>query len=301
MLLKTISAVFLCSSTVFAAPVKDENRSGTVTPVPVSTIPAYTPYKWFAAAAYCTKGAANWTCGTPCAANSDFIQYAAGGDGDATPYWYVGWSPSLASIVVAHEGTDPTKFLNDLSDMRVLQSQLPLSYFPGISSNIQVHGGWLNTFERSAATTLATVKTIIAARASSNITVVGHSLGGALANLNAVHLKLQLPSSNVKIVTFGEPRVGNRAWADYASTFDITRITHSRDPIPAFPARLIGYVHPEGEIHIDAAGRWNACAGKDNPNALCSTGELANVFNYNILDHLGPYGPSAVFMGTIFC
>ena len=32
-------------------------------------------------------------------------------------------------------------------------------------------------------------------------------LGGAIANLDAIYLKLQIPSLAVKIITYGQPRV----------------------------------------------------------------------------------------------
>ena len=44
---------------------------------------------------------------------------------------------------------------------------------------------------------------------------IGHSLGGALAELDAVFFTLNLPS-DITVVgrTFGTPRVGNPDWAD---------------------------------------------------------------------------------------
>lgn len=43
---------------------------------------------------------------------------------------------------------------------------------------------------------------------------VGHSLGGALAELDALFLTLNLPSTtSVRAVTYGTPRVGNPAFA----------------------------------------------------------------------------------------
>ncbi|KAG8926826.1 hypothetical protein FRC02_008637 [Tulasnella sp. 418] len=77
-----------------AAPVNEEKRAG-VTPVSASTIASYTPYTQFARAAYCTAGKATWSCGAACSANSDYIPYAGGGDGAATPFWFVGYSPKL--------------------------------------------------------------------------------------------------------------------------------------------------------------------------------------------------------------
>ncbi|KAG8999500.1 hypothetical protein FRB94_006143 [Tulasnella sp. JGI-2019a] len=117
--------IILCSAAaVSAAPFGGQKRSG-VTPVSASVETSYTPYEYFAAAAYCTNGGTWAACGATCAANPTFIQYAAGGDGDATPHWYVGWSPALSSIVIAHQGTDPTEFLSLLDDAEVLTTQPP--------------------------------------------------------------------------------------------------------------------------------------------------------------------------------
>lgn len=45
---------------------------------------------------------------------------------------------------------------------------------------------------------------------------VGHSLGGALAELDSLFMTLNLPSSiSVKGRTFGTPRVGNAAFASF--------------------------------------------------------------------------------------
>ncbi|KAG9024912.1 hypothetical protein FRB95_010883 [Tulasnella sp. JGI-2019a] len=301
MLTNIIASILLCVTTaVLGAPILEEKRSG-VTAVSTATVSSFTPYEWFAAAAYCTNGGSWAACGATCNANSDFVQYVGGGNGKDIPHYYVGWSPSLSSIIVAHEGTDPTQLLSDLIDIRVLQEQLPTSFFPGISQSLWVHSGFLSAFESTAASVLANVKNIMTAKATSKITIVGHSLGGAIANLDAVYLKLQIPTATIKLVTFGEPRVGNQAWADYASTFDITRITHTYDPIPIVPGRGLGYHHPTGEIHVNNAGTWNSCAGQDNVDGNCATGEVPNIFVSDVLDHLGPYGPSEVWMGTIFC
>ncbi|CAI5451203.1 unnamed protein product [Caenorhabditis angaria] len=70
----------------------------------------------------------------------------------------------------------------------------------------------------------------------------GHSLGGALASLAAVKsVRLGfLDGENVKLVTFGQPRVGNY---DYARNFDNLvpnsfRVVHRRDIVPHLPSCL---------------------------------------------------------------
>jgi hypothetical protein len=41
-----------------------------------------------------------------CQANPSFEPIASGGDGDAVQFWYVGYDPTLKTIIVAHQGTD---------------------------------------------------------------------------------------------------------------------------------------------------------------------------------------------------
>ena len=47
------------------------------------------------------------------------------------------------------------------------------------------------------------------------VTVVGHSLGGAIALLDGVYLDLQLPTASVSVISYGMPRVSG---ASYLST-----------------------------------------------------------------------------------
>ncbi|KAG9036972.1 hypothetical protein FS837_001562, partial [Tulasnella sp. UAMH 9824] len=69
------------------------------------------------------------------------------------------------------------------------------------------HGGFQDTFKRSASSILTAVKKVMAAKSSSKVTLVGHSLGGALALLDSIYLKIQIPSITIKTVTLGVPRI----------------------------------------------------------------------------------------------
>ncbi|KAG8951888.1 hypothetical protein FRC04_005580 [Tulasnella sp. 424] len=274
MIFSTLLFLAQIAVSALAAPIVNE-RDG-ITAASASVISSYTPYIQLARAAYCTEGASVWTCGAACNAISNFQIYAGGGDGAATPSWFVGWSSSLNSIVVAHEGTDPTQFLSLLNDADFVPDPMDQAYFPGI-----IHGGFQDTFKRSASSILTAVKTVMAAKSSSKVTLVGHSLGGALALLDSVYLKIQIPSITIKTVTLGGPRVGNPAFADYLKSFDLTRITHELDPIPIVPGRGLGFAHPQGEVHQSSADdKWYNCPG-------------------DIVDHLGPYND--LWVGTIYC
>ena len=58
---------------------------------------------------------------------------------------------------------------------------------------------------------------------------MGHSLGGALAMLDALFLTLNLPSStSIKSVTYGTPRVGNPAFAQLIDATVCSRVNKRR-------------------------------------------------------------------------
>ena len=67
------------------------------------------------------------------------------------------------------------------------------------------------------------------------VTIVGHSLGGALASVLALYLKAELPAAKIGCFTFAAPTAGNQQFADY---FDkimkglSTRIFNSKDIVP---------------------------------------------------------------------
>jgi hypothetical protein len=80
-------------------------------------------------------------------------------------------------------------------------------------------------------------------------------------------MKLNLPGgTTVRGVTFGTPRVGNKAWATFfdSQVSNFTRMNNMRDFVPILPGifRGHGYSHPSGEIHIEADGSAVVCPGE---------------------------------------
>lgn len=101
--------------------------------------------------------------------------------------------------------------------------------------------------------------------------MVGHSLGGAIALLDSVYLPLHLPASTVfKTVTYGMPRVGNQAFANYVDAHvtslsggtGLTHINNKEDIVPILPGMFLGFHHPSGEVHIQDSNAWDACPGE---------------------------------------
>lgn len=128
---------------------------------------------------------------------------------------------------------------------------------------------------------------------NSKVTVVGHSLGGAIALIDGLLLKLVLPSTNdVRVYAYGMPRVGNDAFAGFVDGTlpgAVTHINNMRDPVPVVPAISLGYHQVSGEMHIQGNGQWIACPGQDNGDPRCTVGTVTSINNAQFADHMGPY------------
>lgn len=86
--------------------------------------------------------------------------------------------------------------------------------------------------------------------------VTGHSLGGALAILAAVELKRQ-GFAIAQVYTFGQPRVGNKAFAamyNYALKDSTFALVNEGDPVPLLPPLLNGYRDCGTEIWLRKSG-----------------------------------------------
>lgn len=105
------------------------------------------------------------------------------------------------------------------------------------------------------------------------VTLVGHSLGGAVAALAG--LEMRLKGWDPQVTTFGEPMIGNAAFAKFLDEqFQLNnnqssghprprgrsppvetqqrfrRVTHVNDPVPLLPLQEWGYAPHAGEIFI---------------------------------------------------
>lgn len=130
----------------------------------------------------------------------------------------------------------------------------------------KVHTGFLEAYNHVAAEVISVVKSQLASNPSYSVVVTGksncdswfslerctyscegHSLGGALASLAAVSLKSAVPSAKLKLYTYGQPRVGNAAFASLVESrlgiANIFRAVHTYDGVPTFLLKSLGYVH----------------------------------------------------------
>ena len=116
---------------------------------------------------------------------------------------------------MAHQGTEPTEFLSVLNDIQFAQVDANTTLFPQASAEVKLHDGFQKTQGRTADLVLSTVQSGLAASGFKKVLVTGHSLGAAVASLDAAMLRMALPADvAVDAIVFGLPRVGNSAWAD---------------------------------------------------------------------------------------
>lgn len=208
------------------------------------------------------------------------------------------------AIVVAFRGT--YSVTNTVVDL----STVPQEYVPYPSpqdggdepprepehrcDNCTVHMGFLASWKIARENVLPTLKPLVLQYPDYPIYLVGHSLGGAVAALAALEMKIILDWSNVVVTTFGEPRTGNGGFVRYLdAVFDLRnndtnpedwtyrRLTHVDDPVPLLPLHEWGYRSHAGEIFISksdlapAPGDIWPCVGDYDSKCITgSEGEL---------------------------
>ncbi|KAI0358195.1 alpha/beta-hydrolase [Trametes cingulata] len=289
-----------------ASAVADVGLDQSITAVSATQIASFTPYSFYASAGYCDASVTKtWTCGANCQANPGFKVVAAGGNGFDVQFWFVGYDPALDTVIVSHQGTDPGEMCVQLhlpliTDADFFLASLDATLFPGISSSIEVHSGFAESHADTATSVLQAVQQTMNTHGTNSVVTTGHSLGAAIALLDAVYLHMHLPASaRISFVGYGLPRVGNQAFANFvdalAPAVSVTHINNREDIVPILPGRFLGFAHTSGELHIQDSGGWVACPGQDNESDECIVGDVPNIFEGDEGDHDGPY--NGVTMG----
>jgi triacylglycerol lipase len=133
---------------------------------------------------------------------------------------------------------------------------------PKKCQNCTVHAGFWTSWKNSRDTVLSAVTEAREKYPDYEVTLIGHSLGGAVAALAS--LEMYSRGLDPHVTTFGEPKVGNDKIADFINEmFDLSkereyddtqmryrRMTHVNDPVPLLPLTEWGYAPHAGEIHI---------------------------------------------------
>ncbi|KAG6910687.1 hypothetical protein DXG01_008731 [Tephrocybe rancida] len=113
-----------------------------------------------------------------------------------------------------------------LTDLEVLRGPLDSTLFPGVPEDVSVHTGFRDQHAINAKVITTEVQRLLTENGADKVITIGHSLGGALAMLSALSLRLQLPADvSVSSTTFGTPRVGDQEFANFFDSKVSTSLT----------------------------------------------------------------------------
>jgi hypothetical protein len=201
------------------------------------------------------------------------------------------------AIVVAFRGT--YSITNTIVDL----STIPQEYVPYPApddgdgdghqpehkcANCTVHMGFMSSWRSAREVVLPALKAARERYPGYPIHLVGHSLGGAVAALAALELRLSMGWTDLTVTTFGEPRVGNKGLAHYldaafglknvtdedAEKLPYRRVTHVNDPVPLLPLTEWGFRPHAGEVYISkselppAPEDLRLCHGDNDPDCM---------------------------------
>jgi len=138
---------------------------------------------------------------------------------------------------------------------------------------------------------LELVKSLSAQAPTYKVIITGHSLGGAMSTLTYYFLSHDLPHLNYVLITFGEPRAGDRAFADYINRQNLTsaRVVNELDIVPHLLTTSLGFAHHLTEFWTQN-GVTSACNMRDYEDLTCSASQPSESFNS--IDHLTYFGTS---------
>ncbi|HSM84293.1 MAG TPA: lipase family protein [Nodosilinea sp.] len=105
------------------------------------------------------------------------------------------------------------------------------------------------------------------------VTVTGHSLGGALATIAALDLQYNLGAKHnltFEVHTFGAPRVGNRAMVDsYNGRLPNSyRFVYGWDLIPSVPRTWQGFEHVNTAVQLGSRWSWQVISRGFSDHAI---------------------------------
>ncbi|GJN31463.1 hypothetical protein PR202_gb19863 [Eleusine coracana subsp. coracana] len=164
-----------------------------------------------------------------------------------------------------------------------------------VQNCLQVHAGFYSSYNNTLLRP-AIMNAVHKARKlyrDINIIVTGHSMGGAIASFCALDLAINFGSNDVHLMTFGQPRVGNAAFASYFAKYvpNTIRVTHEHDIVPHLPPYFfflprLTYRHFPREVwehDVDGNTVFQVCDGSgEDPNCCRSV----FVMSWSASDHL---------------
>jgi hypothetical protein len=251
---------------------------------------SYTFYK-LAGASYCPD-VEKWEC-KPCVASNQTLKSVlrfSNSSTDTVAYVaaYDDINTGDTNIIVSFRGTET--LTNWLENLRIAKTDRQMS-----CSGCKVHSGFLDSWTPIATPVVNEIRRLQFRYPSARLYTTGHSLGGALAVVAAYCLEYDHHLKIAGVFTYGQPRVGNKEFADFynlkSDTHVTWRITHHRDIVPHLPERLFGFYHEATEVYYGndgpADGSYRVCDGSGE-DPQCSDQYVITAVS--VWDHLHYFG-----------
>ncbi|KAI1798768.1 alpha/beta-hydrolase [Daldinia bambusicola] len=271
----------------------------TVTDADVSTLKFFSQY---AGASYCNSEAdlgsivtcAENTCPDVTAAGAKVVATFSGHLTDIQGF--VSTDEKNELIVASIRGSHSIR--NWMADLSFVP--LPCHLVDGCLMHAGFHVSW----EEIEDELLEAVEAAKKANPSYKIIFTGHSLGGAVATVAAGYAREK--GYELDLYTYGSPRVGNQAFADFitAQPGGEYRVTHADDPVPRLPPIFADYRHTSPEYWLSnesndvattyAAADVKVCDGSANTDCNGGTDGLDVDAHLSYFGHISGCGPDGL-------
>ncbi|MCJ1469971.1 hypothetical protein MMC07_008616 [Pseudocyphellaria aurata] len=210
-------------------------------------------FSQFAAAAYCSNNN-NVPAGGPKLTCTAGICPLVEANEVTTVYEF---ENSLVTDVTGYIAVDRTRNITVLAfrGSRSIRNYIADVDFVPVPTDIcfgcTAHQGFWNSWLEARDGVLKTLMNTAKQNPSSKVVVVGHSLGGAIADFAAAEIRKQ--GVTVDLYTYGAPRIAGTVLSDFITNQNRGgnfRSTHYNDPVPRLPPIVLGSVHISPEYWI---------------------------------------------------
>lgn len=212
-------------------------------------------------AVYCNN-TNNWKCETCTKDNKNLYIYD-----ENSMKFIAGYNKYYNSTYIAIRGTE--NIMNWMDDIRCTFSY-PYSDYPYVA----VETGLYILYSKIKSNILEQIISISNKYNTNTLILTGHSMGSIVTFIPFDLYFDNIEFKNIKIVTFGSPRIGNNEFVNMFNSFDNVksyRITHYYDIVPHVPESILGYKHIPQEIWYDLNNyKYTYCNDSNNEDPNCS-------------------------------
>ncbi|KAL7750946.1 hypothetical protein RI367_003526 [Sorochytrium milnesiophthora] len=247
----------------------------------------------YSSIAYCRnlQSLASWTCAPLCSdprvTGTRYVNVFVNDPTETKGYAAV--NDAKQAIIISFRGSQNIQnWFNNLDFIRRSYPAAVPAVYQSTASQISIHSGFWNTYNPVRQALSQTLSQLVGQYPSYTVIFTGHSLGAAVAELAAAEMTvtLNLPTSQVKLITLGAPRVGNSQYSGLLTALgiEIDRVVNENDIVPHALGEWLGFEQTIGEKYIHG-GQVYVCEGEEDSE--CSDSRVPFL---SISAHLQAFG-----------